>query len=278
MGPGAAVRLFDPTDKLGIAEGIETAIAAHELFDVPTWATISSTIIESFSPPAGIRRLVIFADHDRNCAGQKAAFTLAHRLHRDLKLDVEVKIPPEPDSDWLDVLNSSRRRVGMSAAKTNIGFTKIPDELMDSQAWRTAPLGVRCVVLEIWRRHNGNNNGKIPYSRRDAQADLGCGPHQAVRYLAEAQERGFIEAICQGTRTRKGDTRAATTWRLTMERYGRRDPTKEWASWARPEIELPVPERYRCPDDRCRSDTRPVPERYRYPRNRCREPQLQSAP
>lgn len=111
VGPGAAVRLFDPTDKLGIAEGIETAIAAHELFDVPTWATISSTIIESFSPPAGIRRLVIFADHDRNCAGQKAAFTLAHRLHRDLKLDVEVKIPPEPDSDWLDVLNSSRRRV-----------------------------------------------------------------------------------------------------------------------------------------------------------------------
>ena len=111
IGTGAAVRLFECADNLGIAEGIETAIAAHELFGLPTWATISSRIMESFSPPAGIRRLVIFADYDRNCAGQKAAFTLAHRLHRDLKLEIEVKIPPEPDSDWLDVLNSSRRRV-----------------------------------------------------------------------------------------------------------------------------------------------------------------------
>ena len=111
VSPGAAVRLFDPTDKLGIAEGIETAIAAHELFSLPTWATISTAFMESFTPPAGIQRLVIFADHDRNCAGQKAAFTLAHRLQRDLKLEIEVKIPPEPDSDWLDVLNSSRRHV-----------------------------------------------------------------------------------------------------------------------------------------------------------------------
>ena len=69
----------------GIAEGIETAIAAHELFGLPTWATISATIMESFVPPAGVRRLTIFADHDTNFAGQKAAFTLAHRLHRDLK-------------------------------------------------------------------------------------------------------------------------------------------------------------------------------------------------
>ena len=40
---GGAVRLFEPTDDLGIAEGIETAIAAHELFGLPTCATISAT-------------------------------------------------------------------------------------------------------------------------------------------------------------------------------------------------------------------------------------------
>jgi hypothetical protein len=103
---GGALRLFEPTGHLGIAEGIETAIAAHELFGLPTWATIGSTIMESFAPPAGVRRLTIFADHDTNFAGQLAAFTLAHRLHdagRDLS--IEVKIPPEPGSDWLNVLN-----------------------------------------------------------------------------------------------------------------------------------------------------------------------------
>jgi putative DNA primase/helicase len=102
----AAVRLFEPTDHLGVAEGIETAIAAHELFGLPTWAIISSTIMESFVSPAGNRRITIFADHDSNFAGQLSAFTLAHRLDRtDRDLAIEVMIPPEPDSDWLGVLN-----------------------------------------------------------------------------------------------------------------------------------------------------------------------------
>jgi putative DNA primase/helicase len=106
VGKGAAVRLFEPTDHLGIAEGIETAVAAHELFGLPTWATISSAIMESFVPPAGVRRLTILADHDTNFAGQLSAFKLAHSLRRfDPDLAIEVKIPPEPDTDWLDVLN-----------------------------------------------------------------------------------------------------------------------------------------------------------------------------
>jgi putative DNA primase/helicase len=110
---GGAVRRFEPTDDLGIAEGIETAIAAHELFGLPTWATISSTVMESFVPPAGVRRLTIFADHDTNFAGQLAAFTLARHLHNVHRgLVIEVKIPPVPGSDWLDVLNGvgSRER------------------------------------------------------------------------------------------------------------------------------------------------------------------------
>ena len=105
---GAAARLFDHQDVLGIAEGIETAIAAHELFGLPTWAVISTAGMEAFRPPEGVLQLVIFGDHDRNFAGQKAAFNLAHRLYRDLKLEIEVKIPPAPDTDWLDVLNDRR--------------------------------------------------------------------------------------------------------------------------------------------------------------------------
>jgi putative DNA primase/helicase len=107
VGTGAAVRLFEPTDELGIAEGIETAIAAHELFGVPIWATISATIMESFEPPAGVRRLIIFGDHDAKFGGQKSAYTLAHRLHRNL--EILVKIPTKPGADWLDVLCTRER-------------------------------------------------------------------------------------------------------------------------------------------------------------------------
>ena len=72
------------------------------------------------------------------------------------------------------------------------GFVKLDDDLMDSPARRTASPHVRCLVLAIWRRHNGPNKGKIPYGRRDAQRELACGSTQATRCLREAEERGFI--------------------------------------------------------------------------------------
>jgi putative DNA primase/helicase len=61
--------------------------------------------MEGFAPPAGVRRLVIFGDNDASFAGQKAAYALAHRLHRELPVDV--RIPPDAGTDWLDVLNGS---------------------------------------------------------------------------------------------------------------------------------------------------------------------------
>jgi putative DNA primase/helicase len=108
IGQGAAVRLFEPGDVLGIAEGVETAVAAAELFDVPTWAVISVTGMRNFEPPPGVRKLWIFADHDENGAGERAANHLIERL--DSRLEVEAKMPREVGDDWLDVLVSRRAR------------------------------------------------------------------------------------------------------------------------------------------------------------------------
>ena len=99
---GAAIRLAPVSECLGIAEGIETALAAAELFRLPVWSCVSTSGIDSFEPPEGVKAVVIFADHDLNFAGQKAAFAAAHRL----KLKghaVKVEIPEAP-GDWLDVL------------------------------------------------------------------------------------------------------------------------------------------------------------------------------
>jgi hypothetical protein len=113
------------------------------------------------------------------------------------------------------------------------GFIKLEHALMDSEAWLTASLGCRCVVMAIWRRHTGKNNGKIPYGRRDAESDLGCGSHQAVRYLNEAQERGFIVPVKRGSFDwkRGAQSARATTWRVTMERCDRQGPTDDWRHW-----------------------------------------------
>lgn len=102
---GAAVRLFEIFDTLGIAEGIETAIAAAELSGIPTWAAISAGGLEKIAIPDDVKRVVIFADNDRNFVGQKAAFALAHRLK---DYEVDVRIPPIAGTDWLDVLVERR--------------------------------------------------------------------------------------------------------------------------------------------------------------------------
>jgi putative DNA primase/helicase len=100
---GGAVRLFPAKDVVGVAEGIETSIAAKELFDIPVWATLNTALMEKFEPPKGVAVVVIFADNDQNHAGQRSAHTLANRLYlRGYSVDVQA--PENVGTDFLDQL------------------------------------------------------------------------------------------------------------------------------------------------------------------------------
>jgi putative DNA primase/helicase len=49
---GCTARLFYSKDgHIGLAEGIETAIAAHDIFGIPTWAALNTGLMQSFIPP-----------------------------------------------------------------------------------------------------------------------------------------------------------------------------------------------------------------------------------
>src|SRR3546814_17120318 len=60
-----AVRLFDPVEgRLGLAEGIESALAAKALTQIPCWASLGNERFGLVSIPESVRELHLFVDHD----------------------------------------------------------------------------------------------------------------------------------------------------------------------------------------------------------------------
>lgn len=104
---GAAIRLFAPTDYLGIAEGVETALSAFLLFGVPSWAAISAGGMERWTPPTETKRVIVFADNDLSGTGQAAAWALAKRLIAS-GIEAEVRTPECAGQDWCDVLKTTQ--------------------------------------------------------------------------------------------------------------------------------------------------------------------------
>lgn len=96
---GGAIRLTPVYEHIGIAEGIETALAVMRDYRVPCWAAISATLMEGFEVPDGVKKVSIFADNDKTFTGQKAAYTLANRLSRNYAVEV---ILPEFIGDFAD--------------------------------------------------------------------------------------------------------------------------------------------------------------------------------
>ena len=98
---GGAVRLYPHEGVIGIAEGIETAIAVHDVVGVPCWAALSAILLAGFEPPKGVRRVQVYGDNDANFTGQKAAYILGNRLAIS-GLEVTVEIPTVVGHDFAD--------------------------------------------------------------------------------------------------------------------------------------------------------------------------------
>lgn len=66
---GGAVRLgmtamSEVSEVIGVSEGIETGLAAMEMFRVPVWATLSTSGLRTVVIPDHIKHILIFADND----------------------------------------------------------------------------------------------------------------------------------------------------------------------------------------------------------------------
>ena len=103
----AAVRLFAmPAEgHLGIAEGIETALAAYALFGTAVWAALSADGLSRFRWPEGTTRVTIYSD--AGDAGRQAAATLSDRLNR-ADIPNEIVVPLHGDDFNDDLLRGAR--------------------------------------------------------------------------------------------------------------------------------------------------------------------------
>jgi hypothetical protein len=133
--------------------------------------------------------------------------------------------------------------------------------MLDAPAWKSLPAGARALYPEIARRYNGSNNGRIPFSVREAEA-LHISKATGARLLEILQARGFIVCTKKGAFSLK-TTKDASEWRLTEYDcdYPVAHATKDFMRWQPPE-DVYIDTLNQLPSHHRKSRTR-VPQRDR---------------
>ncbi len=103
-----AVRLARPAaGRLGLAEGIESALSAMQMFGVPCWATLGNERFGLVAIPVSVRELHLFIDNDPagELADQRArkAYSASGRV-------IQSRAPASTGFDWNDELKARLAR------------------------------------------------------------------------------------------------------------------------------------------------------------------------
>jgi hypothetical protein len=118
------------------------------------------------------------------------------------------------------------RAFGMSSGDR---FVMLPFYLLKSPAYRSLSVTARALIPEIAMRFNGENNGRISFSVREAGKAVGRDKDTAGNALHELEDKGFLDAKRKGYFS--SIQSKATEWRLTWLPCGDERPTKEFMRW-----------------------------------------------
>ncbi len=98
---GCAVQLAEPGEILGLAEGIETALSAMQMSELPVWCAISAGNMKRLELPECVREVVIFGDNGG--PGIRAAKESAAVFDQEGR-KVRIAFPPDGYEDFNDLL------------------------------------------------------------------------------------------------------------------------------------------------------------------------------
>jgi putative DNA primase/helicase len=106
---GGAIRLlpFNSDLALLVSEGVESGLAASELFGLPCWSAVYAGGLCSLVLPPEVRHIVIAADNDKSGVGQRNALAAYDRWTAEGR-SARIKTPPKTDTDFNDLLLAAR--------------------------------------------------------------------------------------------------------------------------------------------------------------------------
>lgn len=118
---------------------------------------------------------------------------------------------------------------GTGRAKLDLIHVRLYRWVLNTAAWKSLPPVCRALLVELYARYNGRNNGNLFLSVRDAGQALGVSKNTAARAFRILIERGFIRPNQPGAFSWK--TGKATTWILTEYPYANALATKDFTRW-----------------------------------------------
>ena len=101
------MRLARAGKVLGLSEGIESALSAMQLFDIPVWAALGSRLA-AVALPHEVIEVQIFGDNGD--AGRLAAEKAAEAFTKEGRR-AALRYPPPAFGDWNDALVAVNRKV-----------------------------------------------------------------------------------------------------------------------------------------------------------------------
>ncbi len=108
-------------------------------------------------------------------------------------------------------------------------FIRLHRGVTNSEAWKSLSCEARCLLMEIWGRHNGLNNGTIPYSHREALMALRVGGRKVTAAFRQLQARGFL--IIRSKSSFDWKAHRATEWEICTEPCDEHPAKRLYRDW-----------------------------------------------
>lgn len=108
---------------------------------------------------------------------------------------------------------------------------QLPEWVQSSRAWATLKPGPRALYIELKRRFNGSNNGRIILSHRDAAKALHVHRNTVGPWFKELEARGFTR-MTQAPHLGPSGVGLSSHWSLTeLPTDSMQPPTKDFMAW-----------------------------------------------